>query len=263
VVNRVGVELDTASPTLLRYVAGLGPALAKAIVAWRAAHGGFRTREELREVPRLGAKAFEQCAGFLRIRGGEEPLDGSAVHPERYGLVARIAKDLGVPRGTLVGDAALAARIDLSRYVDEKAGVGRPTLEDIVAELAKPGRDPRAEFAQTGFDPEVTELSHVREGMVLNGVVTNVAAFGAFVDVGVHQDGLVHVSELAHRFVKDPAEVVRVGDRVKVKVLSVDLARRRIGLSLKALQAPAGSGAGPGRPGSPRETTPFNAPRRR
>ena len=237
VVNRVGVDLNTASPTLLRSVAGLGPALAKAVVLHRAERGPFRTRAALREVPRLGARAFEQCAGFLRIRAGDEPLDASAVHPERYAVVARMAKDLGVARGELVGrlSEADAGRIEIGRYVDEAAGVGLPTLQDIVAELAKPGRDPRGDFTEAGFDAAITAIEHVKPGMTLNGVVTNVAAFGAFVDLGVHQDGLVHVSELAHRFVKDPAEVVKVGDRVRVKVLAVDLARRRIGLSIKAL----------------------------
>ena len=235
VVNRVGVDLNTASPTLLQAVAGLGPALARAVVAHRAERGPFRTRAALREVPRLGARAFEQCAGFLRIRDGDEPLDRSAVHPERYAVVARMAKDLGVARGALVGDEAQARRIEVARYVDEAQGVGLPTLRDIVAELGRPGRDPRGDFTQAGFDDAITELSHVKPGMTLNGVVTNVAAFGAFVDLGVHQDGLVHVSELSTRFVKDPAEVVKVGDRVRVKVLTVDLARRRIGLSIKAL----------------------------
>jgi uncharacterized protein len=244
----------------LRYVAGLGPALAKAIVAHRAANGPFKTRSGLKEVPRLGAKAFEQCAGFLRVREGDEPLDGSAVHPERYGVVAKMATDLKVPRGKLVGNVELASKIEVQRYVDERAGIGLPTLRDIVEELKKPGRDPREEFQEAGFDPNVTELSHVKEGMVLNGVVTNVAAFGAFVDLGVHQDGLVHVSELAHRFVKDPAEVVKVGDRVKVKVLAVDPARKRIGLSIKALQA---APPGPPRPNAPQRPEPFNAPRRR
>jgi len=253
VVNRVGVELNTASPTLLRSIAGLGPALAAAIVAYRAQHGAFETRAQLKKVPRLGARAFEQCAGFLRIAGGSEPLDASAVHPERYAVVAQMAKDLGVPRKALVGDAALAAKIEPGRYVDDAAGLGLPTLNDIILELKKPGRDPRAEFVDVGFDPHVTELSHVKPGMVLNGLVTNVAAFGAFVDVGVHQDGLVHISELAHRFVKDASEVVKVGDRVKVKVLQVDEARRRIGLSIKALQA-----AAPQSPAAPRS---FNAPR--
>jgi uncharacterized protein len=233
VVNQVGVDLNTASPTLLRYVAGVGPALAKAIVLQREARGPFKTRAALKEVPRLGSKAFEQCAGFLRIREGAEPLDASAVHPERYPVVARMARDLGVGRGELVGNAALAERIDIRRYVSEAEALGEPTLRDIVEELKKPGRDPRAEFRDAGFDPAVTELAHVKEGMLLNGVVTNVAAFGAFVDIGVHQDGLVHVSELADRFVKDPSEVVTVGERVRVKVLSVDAARKRIGLSIK------------------------------
>ena len=235
-VNQVGVDLNTASPTLLRYVAGLGPALAKAIVAYRASNGPFKTRAAIREVPRLGGKAFEQCAGFLRVRGAE-PLDASAVHPERYPVVARMARDLGVARGELVGNAALARKIEIRTYIDEQAGIGEPTLRDIVDELVKPGRDPRAEFREAGFDPNVTELAHVREGMTLNGIVTNVAAFGAFVDVGVHQDGLIHVSELANRFVKDPAEIVKAGDRVRVRVLSVDLPRKRMGLSIKALAA--------------------------
>ena len=261
VVNRVGVELNTASPTLLRHIAGLGPALATAIVAWRASHGAFRTRAALKEVPRLGARAFEQAAGFLRIRGGDEPLDASAVHPERYGLVAKMAKELGVSRGELVGNDAVASKIAVGAWVDEAQGIGLPTLRDIVTELKKPGRDPRAEFTEVGFDPAITELSHVKVGLVLNGIVTNVAAFGAFVDIGVHQDGLIHVSELANRFVKDPAEVVKVGDRVKVKVLVVDEPRRRIALSIKALQAPAAA-SGPV-PAQARTQQPFNAPRRR
>ncbi|HEY0880101.1 MAG TPA: helix-hairpin-helix domain-containing protein, partial [Archangium sp.] len=239
VVNKVGVDLNTASPTLLKHVAGLGPALASAIVAYRAKNGAFETRAQLKEVPRLGARAFEQCAGFLRISDGKEPLDSSAVHPERYAVVAKMAKELGVPRKALVGDEAMAKTIDVKKYVDPEEGLGLPTLNDIVAELAKPGRDPRAEFTAVGFDEHITELAHVKPGQVLNGVVTNVAAFGAFVDIGVHQDGLVHVSELANRFVKDPSEVVKVGDRVKVKVLTVDEARKRIGLSMKALQAAA------------------------
>jgi protein Tex len=255
-VNRVGVDLNTASPTLLRYVAGLGPALAQAIVAHRAAQGAFRSRAELKKVARLGARAFEQCAGFLRIREGDEPLDASAVHPERYPLVAQMARDLGLDRGALVGNPALADRLQLTRYVDPAHDVGLPTLQDILCELKKPGRDPRAEFTQVGFDPQLTELAQVKEGMVLHGVVTNVAAFGAFVDIGVHQDGLVHVSELAWRFVKDPSELVKVGDHVRVKVLSVDLARKRMGLSIKALAAPPPGPEGPSRGGPA-----FNAPR--
>ncbi len=258
VVNRVGVDLNTASPTLLRHIAGLGPALATAIVAYRASHGAFATRAALREVPRLGARAFEQAAGFLRIHGGDEPLDASAVHPERYGLVAKMAKQLGVARGQLVGNESLASKITVGSWVDEKEGIGLPTLLDIVLELKKPGRDPRAEFTEVGFDPQITELSQVKVGLVLNGIVTNVAAFGAFVDIGVHQDGLIHVSELANRFVKDPAEVVKVGDRVKVKVLLVDELRKRIALSIKALQAAA---SGPLPPQL--QSQPFNAPRRR
>jgi uncharacterized protein len=181
----------------------------------------------------LGAKTFEQAAGFLRVRGGE-PLDDSAVHPERYGLVGRMARDLGADVAALVGSPALVGRVDWRRYVSDDAG--EPTLRDILAELEKPGRDPRGDFSAPAFRDDLRELDDVREGMVLQGVVTNVTAFGAFVDVGVHQDGLVHVSELANRFVRDPAEVVRVGDRLTVKVLGVDLARRR--LSLSAKQAP-------------------------
>ncbi len=259
VVNRVGVDLNTASPTLLRYIAGLGPALATAIVAYRAKHGAFETRSQLKEVPRLGARAFEQCAGFLRITGGAEPLDASAVHPERYAVVGKMAKDLGITRKALVGNDALAAKIEPAKYVNQDEGLGLPTLTDIINELKKPGRDPRAEFVDVGFDANITELSHVKPGQVLNGIVTNVAAFGAFVDIGVHQDGLVHISELANRFVKDASEVVKVGDRVKVKVLQVDEARKRIGLSMKALQAGAPSGPAPAR-AAPQSST-FNAPR--
>jgi uncharacterized protein len=263
VVNQVGVELNTASPTLLEHVAGLGKALAQAIVAHRAKHGAFATRTQLKEVPRLGARAFEQCAGFLRISDGAEPLDASAVHPERYGVVTKMAKDLGVTRKALVGNDALAAKVDVAKYVDDEAGLGLPTLGDIVAELKKPGRDPRAEFTEVGFSSDITEFAHVKPGQVLNGVVTNVAAFGAFVDIGVHQDGLVHVSELAHRFVKDPAEVVKVGDRVKVKVLQVDEARRRIALSIKALQAGATAQTPSARPEASRfNNAPRFSPRR-
>ncbi|MCS6914423.1 MAG: Tex family protein [Myxococcales bacterium] len=236
-VNSVGVDLNTASRSLLQYVSGLSETLAANIVAFRSQHGPFRSRQELLQVPRLGPKAFEQAAGFLRIRQGAlHPLDASAVHPESYDVVERMAKDLGVDVATLIGNAELVDRIDLSRYIDERRG--EPTLRDILAELKKPGRDPRAEFEEVGFNPNVTEFEHVQEGMLLNGVVTNVTNFGAFVDIGVHQDGLVHVSELSHRFVKDPAEVVKVGDKVKVKVVKVDRERRRIGLSIKAAAPP-------------------------
>jgi protein Tex len=257
-VNRVGVEVNTASARLLAYVSGIGETLARNIVSHRAASGPFRSRRELREVPRLGPKAFEQAAGFLRIRGAENPLDGSAVHPESYALVERMARDLGVDVSGLVGNSNLVRQIDLTRYVTSE--VGEPTLRDIAAELEKPGRDPREGFEEAGFREDVTELEHLEEGMVLAGVVTNVTAFGAFVDVGVHQDGLVHVSELAHRFVKDPAEVVRAGERVKVKVIKLDRERRRIGLSIKqATAAPARPSSPAARPPAP-PRGPANAP---
>jgi len=229
-VNAVGVDLNTASAPLLTYVAGLGPALAGNVVRWREAHGPFRTRRDLLKVPRLGEKAFEQAAGFLRIPGGKHPLDGSAVHPERYALVERMAHDQGCTVGDLLADERRRAKIDLDRYVD--VGVGRPTLTDILEELARPGRDPRAAFQTFSF-ADVHAIGDLRPGMILPGVVTNVTAFGAFVDVGVHQDGLVHVSQLADRWVSDPNEVVRVRQQVQVRVLEVDTERNRIALSLK------------------------------
>ncbi len=229
-VNRVGVELSTASPALLAYVAGIGPKLAQAIVEHRA-KAGFSARSDLLRVKGLGKKAFEQCAGFVRLATGANPLDRSAVHPERYALVEQIARDLGVALASLVGDASLAKRIDVDRYVSDD--VGALTLKDIVKELERPGRDPRASFEAARFRDDVNTLEDLEDGMVLEGVVTNVTAFGAFVDIGVHQDGLVHISELANHFVKDPSEVVKVGARVKVVVLEVDLDRRRIALSRK------------------------------
>jgi uncharacterized protein len=231
-VNRVGVELNTASAPLLARVAGIGPALADNIVARRDAEGAFRSRRQLLDVPKLGKRTFEQAAGFLRLAGASNPLDGSAVHPERYALVKRMASDLGVKLDELVGNADAAARIDVSRYVDDE--VGLPTLRDIVAELERPGRDPRESFEAPAFRDDVETMEDLVEGMELEGVVTNVTAFGAFVDVGVHQDGLLHISELADRFVKDPKEVVSVGDRLKVRVLGVDLERRRISLSARS-----------------------------
>ena len=231
-VNRVGVDVNTASPQLLSRVAGLGPALARAVVAHRAQRGRFTSRRQLLDVSGLGPRRFEQAAGFLRIRGGAHPLDASAVHPERYGLVERIARDQGVPLAALVGDAERVARIPLSRYADGE--VGEPTLRDIAAELARPGRDPRASFEAPRFRADVKTLEDLALGMVLEGVVTNVTNFGAFVDIGVHQDGLVHVSELAERFVSDPHAVVRPGQRLQVRVLTVDLERRRISLSARA-----------------------------
>jgi protein Tex len=235
-VNRVGVEVNTASAQLLAYVAGVGPALAQSIVATRDAKGGFAARKELQDVPRLGAKAFEQAGGFIRVRGGSHPLDASAVHPERYTLVARIAKDLSVSLQELVGNDSLLASLDLAPYVS--ADVGLPTLRDIVAELRKPGRDPRESFVPPAFRDDITELKHLATGMVLEGVVTNIVAFGAFVDIGVHQDGLVHVSQLSDRYVKDPNEVVSVGQRVSVTVQSVDIARGRIALTMKTGEKP-------------------------
>ncbi len=245
-VNRVGVELNTASAQLLAHVAGIGETLAKRIVQHRAEHGAFDSRRALLSVKGLGPKAFEQAAGFLRVRGSANPLDASAVHPERYELVGRIAKDLGTALTALVGNPDAASTIDIRRYVDE--GVGEPTLRDIVSELEKPGRDPRAEFEPPRFRDDVQELEDLKVGMVLEGVVTNVTHFGAFVDVGVHQDGLVHVSKLADRFVKDPREVVKVGDRLKVKVVEVDLARRRISLSARSDEAPPRPPRGGGPP---------------
>ena len=231
-VNRVGVEINTASPALLGYVAGIGPSLAQAIVSLRDSKGGFKSRHDLKDVPRLGAKAFEQAAGFLRVRGGAHPLDASAVHPERYALVERMAQDLGVNVAEFIGNDALVDKIDLRKYVS--GDVGMPTLVDIAAELKKPGRDPRAAFEPPAFREDIQKPSDLLPGMVLEGVVTNIVAFGVFVDIGVHQDGLVHVSQLADRYVKDPNDVVKVGMKVKVTVQSVDLPRNRIALSMRS-----------------------------
>jgi uncharacterized protein len=245
-VNAVGVEVNTASPALLEHVSGVGPTLARKIVAHRDAHGPFKSRASLRKVSGLGPRTFEQAAGFLRVRG-EHPLDASAVHPERYELVERMAGDLGVQVRALIGHPELVRRIEWNRYAT--GDVGEPTLKDILSELEKPGRDPRGDFTPPAFRKDLQTLQDVKEGMVLQGVVTNVTAFGAFVDVGVHQDGLVHVSQLATRFVKDPNEVVQVGDRVTVKVLSVDTGRRRLGLSMRAVQE--GTSAGVAHPAAP------------
>jgi uncharacterized protein len=231
-VNGVGVELNTASAPLLSRVSGIGQSLAKKIVKFREDHGRFKSRVMLLDVPGLGPRAFEQAAGFLRVAGAEHPLDSSAVHPERYELVERIAKDLGLAVAELVGNASAAERIDLKKYVGE--GVGEPTLRDIIAELKKPGRDPRADFEPPKFRDDVEKLEDLQVGMTLEGVITNVTAFGAFVDVGVHQDGLVHVSQLSDRFVRDPSEVAKVGDKIKVRVLEVDLPRKRISLTARA-----------------------------
>jgi uncharacterized protein len=254
-VNHVGVELNTASAPLLTRVSGIGATMAKKIVAYRNENGAFTSRKQLSKVPGLGPKTFEQAAGFLRIRGGKHPLDASAVHPERYALVEQMAADLGVELPELIGSAALIDKIPLSKYVSDTAG--EPTLRDIIAELKKPGRDPRATFEKPAFRDDVTEFDHVVEGMVLEGVVTNVTAFGAFVDIGVHQDGLVHVSELSDRFIRDPSEAVKTGDKLKVRVLSVDKARRRIALSAKT-QSPSAAGARPAAGGPPRGPRPDN-----
>jgi uncharacterized protein len=232
-VNGVGVELNTASKQLLTYVSGLGPSLAANIVSHRDKNGPFKSRAALMKVPRLGDKAFQQAAGFLRIRDAAHPLDASAVHPESYAVVDRMAQDLGCTVQDLIAREELRKQVKLERYVTDS--VGMPTLKDIVKELAKPGRDPRAEFEAVTFREGVNEIGDLEEGMVLPGVVTNITRFGAFVDIGVHQDGMVHVSQLADRFVRDPAEVVKVQQKVTVKVVEVDKARKRIALSMKGV----------------------------
>ena len=238
-VNRVGVEVNTASVALLSYVAGIGPGLAQSIVTLRDECGRLTSRAALKDVPRLGAKAFEQAAGFLRVRGGTHPLDASGVHPERYALVQRMASDLDVDVASLIGNDALLEKLEPAKYVS--ADVGLPTLRDILGELKKPGRDPRAAFEPPAFRDDLTKPSDLLPGMVLEGVVTNIVAFGCFVDVGVHQDGLVHVSQIADRYIRDPNEVVSVGMRVKVTVQSIDLARGRIALTMR--KDPAAGGA--------------------
>jgi len=238
-VNGVGVDLNTASVPLLARVSGLSESVAKNVVAFRDTQGAFRSRRQLLDVPRLGPKAFEQAAGFLRIRDGENPLDGSSVHPEAYPVVERILKTTGRPLSKLIGDVAFLQSLDPADFTDEKFGI--PTVSDILKELEKPGRDPRPEFKTAQFKDGVEELKDLQPGMVLEGVVTNVTAFGAFVDVGVHQDGLVHISQLSHSFVKDPHAVVKAGDIVKVKVMEVDLKRKRVGLTMKLDERPAPS----------------------
>ncbi len=231
-VNGVGVEVNRASVQLLTYVSGLGPQLARNIVAYRDDNGAFTDREALKKVQRLGPKAFEQCAGFLRIKDGDNPLDASAVHPERYAVVAAMAGDVGCSVSDLLTDSGLRKKIDLHRYVSDD--IGLPTLTDILDELAKPGRDPREPFEQFSFDESVATIQDLQPGMKLPGIVTNVTNFGAFVDIGVHQDGLVHISQLCDRFVKNPADVVRVQQTVTVTVMAVDLPRKRISLSMRS-----------------------------
>jgi len=230
-VNSVGVELNTASAELLAHVSGLGPMLAQNIIKYRNENGPFVGRDKLLKVPRLGAKAFEQCAGFLRIQGAENPLDASAVHPERYPIVERMASDCGCRVIDLIEQTEMRAKIEIKRYVTD--AVGLPTLSDIMAELAKPGRDPRAMFSEFAFSEGITSIDDLVPGMRLPGLVTNVTKFGAFVDIGVHQDGLIHISQLADRYVREPAEVVKVRQQVMVRVLEVDVQRKRIALSLR------------------------------
>ena len=250
-VNRVGVDLNRASVQLLTYVSGLGPGLAQKIVAIRDDNGPFTAREQLKTVPRLGPKAFEQCAGFLRISNGANPLDASAVHPESYPIVYAMARDLDCDVIALMADAKLRNKIDISDYVTDDIGI--PTLTDIMAELAKPGRDPRKKFEAFAFESGIEKISDLRVGMQLPGIVTNITAFGAFVDIGVHQDGLVHVSKMANRFVKDPAKVVKVHQKVSVTVVEIDLQRHRIALSMQSKPAPEKQKEKPVLPKSPRE----------
>ena len=267
-VNGVGVDVNRASAQLLTYVSGLGPRLAKNIVAYRDAHGAFASRTELLQVPRLGPKAFEQAAGFLRIHDGANPLDGSAVHPESYHLVDAMAADLGCTLAELLNDADRRRQIDLRRYVNDSFGI--PTLTDILAELAKPGRDPRQKFEPFSFASGIERIEDLRPGMRLPGIVTNITGFGAFVDIGVHQDGLVHISQMADRFVRDPAEVVKVHQNVRVTVMGVDIDRRRISLSMKAAPEPAATQPKPAparqrspkrkNPAALRDKRPFNNP---
>ncbi len=255
-VNAVGVDVNTASAALLARISGLNATLAQNIVQFRDANGAFKSRSELKKVPRLGEKTFEQAAGFLRVMNGDNPLDASAVHPETYPLVQRIAQDTGRDIRSLIGDSAFLKRLDPKQFTDETFGL--PTVTDILGELDKPGRDPRPEFKTAEFQDGVEKLSDLEPGMVLEGVVTNVTNFGAFVDVGVHQDGLVHISALSEKFVKDPYEVVKAGDIVKVKVMEVDIPRNRVGLSMRMSDTPGAKTDGPQRSGGkPR----GNAPR--
>ncbi|MDP1892699.1 MAG: Tex family protein [Hydrogenophaga sp.] len=246
-VNGVGVDLNTASVPLLSKVSGLSGSVAKAVVRWREANGAFKNRKQLMDVAGLGAKTFEQSAGFLRIRGGDNPLDMTGVHPETYPVVEQIMAKTGQPVAALMGRAAMLKTLRPELFANEKIGV--ITVKDILTELEKPGRDPRPDFQVARFNDGVNDISDLREGMILEGTVSNVAQFGAFIDLGVHQDGLVHVSQLAHKFVNDAREIVKTGDIVKVKVMEVDVARKRIGLSMKLGDAPASSG----RDGGPRD----------
>ena len=232
-VNQVGVNLNTASQHLLTYVSGLGPVLAQNIVDYRRENGAFTSRAQLKKVPRLGPVAYQQCAGFLRIPGAKNPLDNSAVHPESYEVVERMAKDQGCHVSDLISNPQLRQQVDIRRYVTDTIGI--PTLTDIMQELEKPGRDPREQLEAFEFDPNVKEVDDLVEGMILPGIVTNITNFGAFVDIGVHQDGLVHVSQLANKYVKDPNDIIHLHQHVKVKVLQVDRRRNRISLTMKGI----------------------------
>ncbi len=230
-VNSVGVQVNTASKELLKYVSGIGPALAKNIVDYRNKNGAFNSREDLKKVPRLGGKAFEQAAGFLRIRNSKNPLDQSAVHPESYHVVMKMAKNIGCSIEDLINNEELRKKINPQDFVTEKTGL--PTIKDIMEELAKPGRDPREKFGFFEFEKGIQSINDLKKGMILPGIVTNITAFGAFVDIGVHQDGLVHISKMAHKFISDPAEIVKLNQKVKVMVADIDVIRKRIQLSMK------------------------------
>jgi uncharacterized protein len=256
-VNSVGVDVNTASAPLLTRVSGLNKTLAANIVAYRDENGAFASRSALKKVPRLGPKAFEQAAGFLRIMNGKNPLDASAVHPEAYPVVEKIAVATGRPIRAMIGDKAFLKTLKPAAFADETFGI--PTIADIIAELEKPGRDPRPEFRTATFKEGVEKIGDLKPGMQLEGVVTNVAAFGAFVDIGVHQDGLVHVSELADRFVKDPHEVVKAGDVVKVRVKEVDVGRKRISLTMRPGAIDRTAPAGHGRPSAQGAALPTGA----
>jgi uncharacterized protein len=232
-VNNVGVNLNTASKNLLSYVSGIGPSIAENIVSYRTEIGGFTSRKQLLSVPRLGNKAFEQCAGFLRIKNGTEPLDGSAVHPETYSIVTNMAKDAGVDVKALIGNEQVLSQLNIKKYVTPE--IGEHTLQDIIKELKKPGLDPRAEVQQFEF-ANIYSIEDVSVGMVVPGVVTNITRFGAFVDIGVKQDGLVHVSEISHTYITDPNEALKLNQHVTVKVLEVEISRKRISLSIKQTQ---------------------------
>ena len=232
-VNSVGVNVNTASKELLSYVAGIGPTLAQNIVNYRSENGNFASRADIMKVPRMGAKAFEQCAGFLRIAGGN-PLDNSAIHPERYALVQQMAKDCHCSVAELFSDSGKRSSINIDNYITPQ--MGRPTLVDILQELEKPGRDPRTDIETATFDDNVNTIDDLIEGMELQGVVTNITQFGVFVDIGIHENGLVHISELSNRFVKSPAEVVKIGQKVTVRVKQVDRQRSRIALTMKGVK---------------------------